>query len=195
MVFYHLMNSRAQGLVQLGHHKICVKEQKMTADQEHRTQSRLSCRIPMEYTLRRSHRPYRAVVYNISDTGLYAETERELRPGQDVRIHISRGIPEEFMGASLRDQSGIIRWTVPMSRGGRHLYGVGIRLSEPLYGRRFEGLPDVQYFCDVCGEQLSHRQVRKVGLVWVCPSCSEWARRLPVAVCKVTSRHLIGNVI
>ena len=42
----------------------------------------------MEYTLRRSRKPYQATVYNISDGGLYVETDRELRPGQDIRISI-----------------------------------------------------------------------------------------------------------
>lgn len=167
----------------------------MTTDQEHRTQSRISCRIPMEYTFKRSRKPYRATVYNISDTGLYAETERELKPGQDIRIHIHQDVPEEVVHAPLEDQSGIIRWSVPMSRGRHQLYGVGIILSHPGVIRGFEGLPDVQYFCDVCGEQLTYRQVRKVGLIWMCPRCSEYVRHLPVAVCRVTSRHLIGNVI
>ncbi len=168
----------------------------MALGREHRTQQRMNCRIPMEYTFRRSHKAYQATVYNISDDGLSVETDRELRPGQDVRILINQDVPEEFTHiAAHGDQSGIIRWSLPVKSGRRHVYRAGIMLSSPGMKRAFQGLPEAQYFCDICGEQVSYRQVRKVGLLWMCPHCSEYVMHLPVAVRKVTSRHLIGNVI
>ncbi len=167
----------------------------MALDREHRTHQRMSCRIPMEYTFRRSHKAYQATVYNVSDDGLYVETDRELRPGQDIRISIRQDMPEGFTHLALDDQSGIIRWSLPVTSGRRHVYRAGIRISSPGMKRTFQGLPEAQYFCDICGEQVSYRQVRKVGLIWMCPHCSEYVTHLPVAVRRVASRHLIGNVI
>lgn len=167
----------------------------MAFGQENRTQQRLNCRIPMEYTFRRSHKPYQATVYNISDDGLYVETNRELRPGQDIRIFIRQDMPEGFTHLALDDQSGIIRWSLPATTGRRHVYRAGIRLSSPEVQRAFQGLPGTQYFCDICGEQISYRQVRKEGLIWMCPYCSEYVMHLPAGIRRVASRHLIGNVI
>jgi ribosomal protein L37AE/L43A len=149
----------------------------------------------MEYTFRRARKSYQATVYNISDEGLYFETDRELKPGQDIRISIRQDLPEEFTHIADGDQSGIIRWSLPVTSGRRHVYRAGIRLSSTGAKRAFQGLPEAQYFCDVCGEQISYRQVRKEGLVWLCPHCSEYFMNLPPSVSRVTSRHLIGNVI
>ncbi|HON39357.1 MAG: PilZ domain-containing protein [Desulfomonilia bacterium] len=167
----------------------------MAFGQENRTHQRLNCRIPMEYTLRRSRKPYQATVYNISDGGLYVETDRELRPGQDIRISIHQDMPEGFNHLALDDQSGIIRWSLPATTGRRRVYRAGIRLSSADVRRAFQGLPEVQYFCDVCGEQVSYRQVRKAELIWMCPHCSEYVKRLPGDICRMAYRHLIGNVI
>ena len=148
----------------------------------------------MEYTFKRSRKSYRATVYNFSDTGLYVESDRELKPGQDIRIHI-RPDADKIIPAPYDDHPAIIRWALPMSSGRHHMYGAGVMLYYPGVNKGLGGLPDIQYFCDMCGEEITSGQVVKEGLVWLCPHCSEYIRHLPVGVSRVTSRYLIGNVI
>jgi predicted RNA-binding Zn-ribbon protein involved in translation (DUF1610 family) len=171
------------------------KELTMTSFKENRTQPRINCRIPTEYTLKRSRKAHPATVYNISDIGLYIETGRELRPGQDIRIHMGRTAAIDLLSASPGDHTGIIRWAFPMSRGRHQIYGAGVMLMYPGAGIQARSFPDVQYFCDMCGEQIGFSRIRKEGLVWLCPHCSEYVHHLPAGISRVTSRHLIGNVL
>lgn len=167
----------------------------MTAYEEHRMHPRINCRIPTEFTLQRSRKAHPATVYNISDIGLYVESGRQLRPGQNIRIRMGGAAAVDLLSAAPGDHSGIIRWTLPMSRGRQQVYGAGVMLMYPGVSIEAGSSPDVQYFCDMCGEQIGFSRVRKEGLAWLCPHCSEYVHNLPADVSRVTSRYLIGNVL
>ena len=68
----------------------------MAPFREHRTHSRISCRIPLEFMPWKSHRPCSAIIYNVSDDGAYIETRSEIDPGENVLIHLMRKMPDEI---------------------------------------------------------------------------------------------------
>lgn len=168
----------------------------MAPFREHRTHSRTSCRIPLEFLPWKSRRPFNAMVYNVSDDGAYIETSHPVDPGENVLIHLARRMPDEVAGRVPRENAGMIRWARPMHRGRSRLYGAGIRFYYPELMDEIEEGSGLNYFCDLCGRSLGFGEIRQLqSLIWICPSCSDAVEKLPEALYKTASRYLMGNVL
>lgn len=165
---------------------------------EHRTHARKDCRIPLEVecTARGRVFPCEATLYNISQEGIYLETDQELRPGEPVHIRLIQEVPRVLECAHLYDCNGTIRWSRQHKIGRHRLYGAGVRFYfSAVTGEIIEEGPGIVCKCDMCGETISLWDARQQGPAWLCPACRRCLERYPEALSRVTTRYLIGNVL
>ncbi len=168
----------------------------MAPFREHRTHSRISCRIPLEFLPWKSSRSCSGVIYNVSDDGAYIETGYEIDPGENILIHLTRDMPGEIAERVPSDNAGMIRWSRTVRRGRNRLYGAGVRFYYPELMDKLEEGSGPKYFCDMCGKSLDLKNVRlHRGLVWMCPLCSDHVENLPDSLYRIASRYLMGNVL
>jgi hypothetical protein len=168
----------------------------MAPFREHRTHSRISCRIPLECLPWKSSRPFSATVYNVSDDGAYIETSHEVKPGENILIHLARNMPDEIAEIVPNENAGMVRWSRPMRRGRNRLYGAGVRFYYPELMDNIDESSSLKYYCDMCGRSLSLGDIRQhQGLIWMCPLCSDYIEGLPEVLYNTASRYLIGNVL
>lgn len=171
----------------------------MAPFREHRTHTRLQCRVPLELksTAQKKKRAYEATIYNVSQDGVYIETSRELEPGEQVHLHLEQLVPRVLECGHLSDSTGVIRWSRPTEIGRHRMYRAGIRLFLPRIGENaVEGHPGVLYYCDMCGITVSLWDVRRQkGPVWLCSHCERHLERYQETVCRVMTRYLIGNAL
>ncbi len=165
---------------------------------EHRTHTRKDCRIPLEVECPARGRafPREAMLYNVSEEGIYLETEQELRPGEPVHIHLAQEIPRVLECVHLYDCNGTIRWSTQRKVGRHRLYGAGVRFYfSPATGGEVEEGPGIVRRCDMCGEKISLWDARQQGPAWLCRECRKCLERYPGVIYRVTTRYLIGNVL
>lgn len=168
----------------------------MAQSRENRMHSRTNCRIQLECLVKQSEKPFQATVFNVGNDGVYLETDRELKPGEDILIHTSRKAPEETAFQELGDNAGIIRWSRYMGQGAHHIFGAGVKFYSPKMMEDFKGPDSLICYCDMCSKGLSLTDARKsTGIVGMCPGCNTYVENLPEALQKTASRFLIGNVL
>ncbi|HNU73341.1 MAG: PilZ domain protein [Deltaproteobacteria bacterium ADurb.BinA179] len=72
---------------------------------------------------------YEAVIMNISEDGLYLECDHEMRPGENIRIHLLQRAPAGFCPGELNESTGTVRWCRPLAEARHRRYGAGVRFS------------------------------------------------------------------
>ncbi len=165
---------------------------------EHRTHKRMDCRIPLELecTARGRVFPCEATLYNVSEEGIYLETDKELRAGEPVHIRLIQEVPRVLECVHLYDCNGTIRWSRQHKIGRHRLYGAGVRFYfSPATGEMIEEGPGIACQCDMCGETISLWDARQQGPAWLCRACRRCLEKYPETIYRVTARYLIGNVL
>ena len=171
----------------------------MALFRDHRAHMRTQCRIPLE--IRRSVRGTAgacgATLYNVSEEGIYIETEQKFGTGERVHIHPIQQVPRASGCAHLYDATGVVQWSRPVRIGRRRMYGAGVlfhvreEIEEETGERR-----SVVYQCDLCGVTISLWDVRQQqDSAWLCPRCRGSFKRLPEAIGRTVVRYLIGNAL
>jgi hypothetical protein len=171
----------------------------MASFTEHRMHPRNRARIPsdVECVSCDADQIFNATIVNVSGDGLYLESNHPFGMGDGVFIHTLEHVPERLTdGKNIDAHAGIVRWTRAMERGGKQLYGAGVRFFYPgmLEDREAQNL--FEYSCDVCSKAVGRRVgVRRSDYLWMCPKCSEFIDTLPSDLHFITVRYLIGNVL
>ncbi len=168
----------------------------MAQIREHRTHPRTYCRIPLDCLSKQSDQSFHATVFNLSDDGVYLETDHVVRPGENILIHAAQEVPEEVACKEFEDNVGIIRWSSYMEQGEHHLFGAGVKFYYPDMMEDLKEVRGLTYYCDMCGRTIRFTDVQQSkGIIWMCPRCNAYVENLPKALNETTSRFLIGNVL
>ncbi|HRR22698.1 MAG: hypothetical protein GXY28_09220 [Bacteriovoracaceae bacterium] len=171
----------------------------MATFREQRTHDRVQCRFPLELkrVVRQDESPCGAIAFNMSESGVYLETDERIEPGEMVHIHPTQLMPRILERSRFCDSTGVIRWCRPVNTGRHRSYGAGIRLSLPRSGEEaLECRPGVIYSCDMCGASIGLWDVRgQRGPAWLCEHCRSRLNRYPDAVRRPAVRFLIGNAL
>jgi Tfp pilus assembly protein PilZ len=69
-----------------------------------------------------------ARMYNYSDTGLYIESDYQLKPGTDIQIGITNS-PYATVSGQYERYRGVVKWRKPLKRSS-FFYGYGIEFIE-----------------------------------------------------------------
>lgn len=170
----------------------------MTPFREHRTHSRMQCRVPLKvvFQARRGRTTHEAVLYNVSEEGVYLETDHEFKPGDRVDVHPVQRVPRVLQSIHLGELPGTIQWSRSSHAGRHRVYCAGVRF-EPARAAREEAAepPGFVYLCDLCGEAITTRFPGTAEPVWLCPECRRHLEGFPEPIVRITVRHLIGNVL
>lgn len=102
----------------------------MPLSEERGERKRAKVRMVMELKCLtcRSNGFFEAVICNLSEDGLYLECDHEMKPGENIRIHLLQLAPGEFKGGETNESAGIVRWCKALAEARQHRYGAGIRL-------------------------------------------------------------------
>jgi hypothetical protein len=76
--------------------------------------------------------PYQAAtISHIGSSELSIETDRKLKPGERIRIHLGQLVPEELTNHfQLNNSKGVIRWSKSMKQGKHRIFEIGIDLQK-----------------------------------------------------------------
>jgi hypothetical protein len=164
---------------------------------ENRSGLRMNCMFPVECSGGKHGDPFEATVWNMSDSGVYLETARELGPGENLTLSFPRGLLED-MGISLPGEgTGVVTWTCTMEFDEAVVYGAGVELFFPDRAGKGAGAGEVAYDCDVCGGAVTSGEhlVTLGDIIRMCGSCGRNVINLPNSLHVVASRFLMGNVL
>jgi hypothetical protein len=100
-----------------------------------RRYERIRCEAAVEWSYFNQDVYFGAKLINFSKSGVYFETDRELKPGASIFLNTKRISPSMIKSKDRqRPRSvslGEVQWCLDLSAGDKSCYGVGVRFPFP----------------------------------------------------------------
>lgn len=102
----------------------------MALFREHREYPRLHCNTPLELTCVTDigYESFQATVCNISQTGIYLETDYTLKQDDDILVRALQKMPEGVPATLFKGNLGIIMWFKALEGKRHRFFGAGVRI-------------------------------------------------------------------
>ncbi len=162
-----------------------------------RSHPRAAYRAPIKYAVFNSMQFQSTQTYDVSEGGICYETDRQLKPEDDVCIVMENYAPGRSGLEAYHSYVARVRWTQVLSQNGVVRYAAGAQIVARSHKILATDAQMPIRICDLCNAHVAqHRIVQTATHAQICTHCAKHLEKISSEkVRQCVERFLMGNVI